>query len=196
MVLAIIHKLDTKSIDFVLAFPQAKLDRDIFMELPYGFQHGNRGEYILKLKKNLHGLCDVSYNWFQKITQGLEDEGFVKSKIDQCAFLRNDCIVLLYVDDMIALARNEEVLEKLVNNLKNRNYILTNKGSLPKYLGVDVREKQNGYFELIQPFLIQRIIDLLGIKGESVHNTKSTPAVKSLLRKDLRGKKRKNTWNY
>ena len=29
MVLSIIYKLDTKSIDFVLAFPQAELDRDI-----------------------------------------------------------------------------------------------------------------------------------------------------------------------
>ena len=196
MVLTIIHKLDTKSIDFVLAFPQAELDRDIFMELSYGFQHGDRGEYVLKLKKRLYGLCDAFYNWFQKITQGLQEEGFVKSEIDQCVFLQNDCIVLLYVDDMIALARNEEVLEKLVNNLKNRNYILTDEGSLTKYLGVDVREKQNGYFELVQPFLIQRIIDLLGIEGESFHNTKLAPAVNPLPHKDLQGEKKKNMWNY
>ena len=37
MVLSIINKLYTKSMDFVLVFPQAELDRDIFMELPYGF---------------------------------------------------------------------------------------------------------------------------------------------------------------
>ena len=77
------------------------------------------------------------------------------------------------------------MLEKLVNNLKNRNFILTDEGSLTKYLGVHVREKQNGYFEHVQPFLIQRIIDLLGIKGESLHNTKPMPTVKTLLHKDL-----------
>ena len=32
-----IHKLESKSIDFVLAFPQADLDVDIWMELPIGF---------------------------------------------------------------------------------------------------------------------------------------------------------------
>ena len=96
--------------------------------------------------------------------------------------LRNDCIVLLYIDDMIALTRNERVSEKLVNNLKNSNYILTDEGSLTKNLGVDVRVKHGGYIELMQPFLIQRIIDLLGIEGESVHNTKPTPSV---LHKDL-----------
>ena len=37
---------------------------------------------------------------------------------------------------------------------------------------VTVRGNQKGYFELVQPFLIQKIIDLLGIEGESVHNTK------------------------
>jgi len=197
MVLAIIHKLDTKSIDFVLAFPQADLDRDVFMELPYGFQLGeDRRRYVLKLKKNLYGLCDASYNWFQKITEGLEAEGFRRSDIDQCVFLRKDCIILLYVDDMIALARNKEVLETLVVNLQKRNYILTDEGSLDKYLGVDVKYKDKGQIELVQPFLIQRIIDLLGLEKDSTHSPRPTPATKPLLHKDLLGEKRKNTWNY
>jgi hypothetical protein len=36
--LACIYKLDSKAIDFVLAFPQAELDVDIWMYLPIGFQ--------------------------------------------------------------------------------------------------------------------------------------------------------------
>ena len=32
-----IHGLSSKSIDFVLAFPQADLDVPVFMELPLGF---------------------------------------------------------------------------------------------------------------------------------------------------------------
>ena len=32
--LLVIHKLETKSIDFVLSFPQADIDRDVYMELP------------------------------------------------------------------------------------------------------------------------------------------------------------------
>ena len=197
LVLSIVHKLRTKSIDFVLAFPQADITKDIYMELPYGFNYGkDKRLYVLKLKKNLYGLCDASYNWFNKITEGLESEGFVRSEIDQCVFLRNDCIILLYVDDMIALSKNNDVLENLVVNLRNKNYILTDEGSLSKYLGVDVKYKRQGYIELVQPFLIQRIIDLLGLEGDSKHNTKPTPAVKPLLHKDLKGESRKNNWNY
>jgi hypothetical protein len=36
LTIASIHNLPYKCIDFVLAFPQAKLDIDIFMELPIG----------------------------------------------------------------------------------------------------------------------------------------------------------------
>jgi len=36
--IAKIHKLDSKAIDFVLAFPQADLEEDIWMHLPNGFQ--------------------------------------------------------------------------------------------------------------------------------------------------------------
>ena len=62
LILSINHNLDTKSIDFVLAFLQATLERDVFMELPYGFEYGPRGKYVLKLKKNLYELADATYN--------------------------------------------------------------------------------------------------------------------------------------
>ena len=91
------------------------------MELPYGFGYGNKGEHALKLKKNLYGLADASYNWFQKLSEGLEAEGFVKSEAGQCVFIRKDCVILVYVDDMISLANDDKVLSDLVTSLKNRN---------------------------------------------------------------------------
>ena len=38
LTLSITHNLETRSIDFVLAFPQADLDVDVYMELPYRFE--------------------------------------------------------------------------------------------------------------------------------------------------------------
>ena len=56
MALCNIHKLESKSIDFVLAFPQADLDVDIWMELPIGFvideaAYGESRSYVPKLNK-------------------------------------------------------------------------------------------------------------------------------------------------
>ena len=57
-----LHNLNSKGINFVLAFPQADLEEDIWMYLPIGFQvDGHTKEssgrrYLLKLNKQLYGL--------------------------------------------------------------------------------------------------------------------------------------------
>jgi hypothetical protein len=47
----------TRQIDFVLAFPQADVECDLFMELPRGlvFEGVNRSTHCVKLMKNLSG---------------------------------------------------------------------------------------------------------------------------------------------
>ena len=80
--IAKIYNLDSKAIDFVLAFPQADLDVDIWMYLPIGFQIDGQTEadsdrqYLLKLNKSLYGLKQASLNWFEKVKTGLPERGF------------------------------------------------------------------------------------------------------------------------
>ena len=71
-----IHKLESKSIDFVLAFPQAYLDVDIWMDLPIGFvineaAYVESSSYVLNPNKNLYGLKQASLNWYDKLRDGL-----------------------------------------------------------------------------------------------------------------------------
>jgi hypothetical protein len=61
LIVAKIHGLESKSIDFVLAFPQADLDVPVYMEVPAGgnlldILDENRRRYVLKLNKSLYGL--------------------------------------------------------------------------------------------------------------------------------------------
>ena len=109
LVLAILYNLPVKSIDFVLAFPQSKLDVPIFMELPAGFevQCGQRGEYVIELKKSLYGLKQAGLNWYEKLKQGLEKRKSIPSKVDPCVFISERVIVLTYVDDCIIMEKAE-----------------------------------------------------------------------------------------
>ena len=50
LVIAKLHNLESKSIDFVLAFPQADLDTDIWMEIPPGFEAEDRAVQTKVLK--------------------------------------------------------------------------------------------------------------------------------------------------
>ena len=102
LALAAIENLHTKSIDFVLAYPQANLDVDIYMELPQGFNVGpESGRYVLKLQKNLYGLKQAYHNWFEMIYGALGNLSINPSKVDPYVFNGEDVIVLVYVDDCL-----------------------------------------------------------------------------------------------
>ena len=127
-----IHGLDSKSIDFVLAFPQADLDVDIWMELPIGFMVDGsptegRREHVLKLQKSLYGLKQSSLNWFQKLKEGLMARDFAPSAIDPCLYMKKDMIVLTYVDDCIIVALSMDAIDAFVRLMKDgpEKFILT-----------------------------------------------------------------------
>lgn len=199
MVLSLLHDLETRSIDFVLAFPQAELDVDVYMELPYGFEGPDQTKrYVLKLNKNLYGLKQAAHNWFEKLKAGLEERGYHnKSDADPCVFFGKNAIILVYVDDCIVFEKKgSKAAEKLLRDLGEgpENFVFTDEGDLSKYLGVDVKKHKDGRFELTQTHLIQRFLDVVGL--EEGHKTKPTPAMKPLLFKDLDGIDRKHKWNY
>jgi hypothetical protein len=199
MALSIIHDLETRSIDFVLAFPQAELDVDIYMELPYGFDIDGSKRHILKLNKNLYGLKNASHNFWKLLKTALEARGYEKqSNADSCVFLGKDSIVLVYVDDCIVLnKRGSKAADNLIKSLQEgkENFDFTDDGNLDKYLGVDVKRHKDGRIELTQKHLIQRFLDVIGQDIEKV-NPRTTPAIKPLLFKDLEGTLRKCHWNY
>ena len=122
-----LHKFNSQSIDFVLAFPQADLDIDIYMELPQGIEITDGKEsYVLKLNKNLYGLKQASHNWFVMLSNGLKDRGFTPSEMDPCVFYKEDMIVLVYVDDAVTIAKDIKMIDELITSLKegNEDFIL------------------------------------------------------------------------
>jgi hypothetical protein len=91
LIVAKIHGLESKSIDFVLAFPQADLDVPGYMELPAGINPVDVSDidqrrYILKLNKSLYGLKQAGFNWFKKLKKGLITRDVVQSQVDKCVF--------------------------------------------------------------------------------------------------------------
>jgi hypothetical protein len=129
LAIANIHGLLSKSIDFVLAFPQADLEIPEYMELPIGFDAPNGKNnkfYVLKLNKSLYGLKQAGYNWFAKLNNGLQDCGFVQSNIDPCVFFGTGCIVLTYMYDCIIVGVLSNCINKLIQSLHkgDENFIL------------------------------------------------------------------------
>ncbi len=44
-----------------------------------------------------------------------------------------------------------------------KGYVLTDEGDISKFLGIEIKEITKNKFELSQPFLIEQIVNLLGL---------------------------------
>jgi hypothetical protein len=205
LVIAKIHGLESKLIDFVLAFPQADLDEDLWMDLPIGFEPiddpTEAPKFVLKLRKNLCGLKQASFNWFAKLHYGLLHKGFRTSSIDQCLYMKEGMMLLVYVDDCIIVGLDMTKIEKFVVSMQNgpENFILTDEGNIDKFLGLEIKRLGLKEFEISQPFLIDCIITFLRLQSNTsdTHcNDKFTPSAAQILNKDLQDKPRKKTWKY
>jgi hypothetical protein len=64
LTLTLVENLHSRSVDFVLAYTQAEIDIDIYMELPPGVivDGFDRKDLVLKLEKNYYGLKQAGKN--------------------------------------------------------------------------------------------------------------------------------------
>ena len=184
--------LSSRCVDFVLAFPQADLDTDIYMKIPQEIQQVDSEQCILKLNKNLYGLKQGSFNWFQKLKNALIDRKFKPSAVDPCIYFGKNAIAIVYVDDVIIIAKNDQIADSIAKSLfdSQENFDLTDEGNLDKYLGIEIKDLGHQSYELTQNHLIARIIKFVGLE-ETEKQKRTTPVGKPLLFKDLKGSPRK-----
>ena len=151
----------------------------------------------IESSENLYGLKNASLNWFEMLQRGLKDRGFSPSSVDPCVFIRDNCVILVYVNDCIIISKDKKVIDRFVKSMTTgkEGFVLKDNGDLARFLGVEIEYKTDWSIHMTQPHLIQRILELCGIKASEV-NKHDTPASKPLLHKDLNGHSRKHHWNY
>ena len=84
------------------------------------------------------------------IKTGLEDECFKQNKVDACLFVRNNCIVICYVDDCCIFSKDKETIDASLKNI-SKTFKLTNEGDVESYLGMNVNKYPNGTITMSQP---------------------------------------------
>jgi hypothetical protein len=195
LVLALILDLHTRSIDFTLAYTQAPIDVETFIEIPTGFDiDGNRHDFVLELKKNLYGLKQAGLNWFETFKTHLLLQGFRQSAVDPCCFIKGDLVLLAYVDDCLIFCNNKGHVDTFLRELQEA-FTLTDEGDVATYLGMNITKNKGGTeFTLSQPHLIDRIIQSVNLHDMRLHDTPAEP--KTLLTKDIEGDHRKTFWSY
>jgi len=197
LTLSIIHRWHTRQVDFVLAYPQAPIEFDMYMELPKGIEtkFGNGRTHVLKLKKNLYGQKQAGRVWNQHLVKGLTDIGFKPSDADDCVFYRGKTIFAFYVDDGYFTAPKAKDIDQAIKDLANAGFDIEDKGSLKDYLGVNVDYLPDGKIKLSQPHLIDQILRDVGLTAKT--RTQSTPARSTvILQRDELGQPFDRSFHY
>jgi Reverse transcriptase (RNA-dependent DNA polymerase) len=179
--MAALHDWHTIQIDYVSAFPQAPVERELYMQLPRGFEIAGAkpGEYVFRLNKNVYGQKSAGRVWNRYLTNKLTKEvGFVQSKTDDCVFFKGNVVYLLYTDDSILAGPSKKEIESVIQEIKDAKLNITVEGDIQDFLGINIERKADGTVHLTQPHLIDSILEDLRMLDVKV-KPKSTPASSS-----------------
>ena len=88
------HNWKTIQLDYVHAFPQAPIERELFMEIPNGFyvDESDNQRYALRLQANVYGHKKAGRVWNKYLVTNLMKIGFVLSEIDKFVFYKDGMI--------------------------------------------------------------------------------------------------------
>ena len=192
----------TKQVDFVLAYPQADPECEMYMKLPRGIEVPgmNNDTHALKLLKNLYGGRAAGRIWVQYLTTGLSNIGYKQSKVDECVWYKGDIIFTFYVDDGIIWCPREEGIAEFMKDIQDSKktkqaFDIEDRGDISDYLGINLSRKESGQVLLSQPGLTDQIIN--EVLGAAKYKARPTPAPSTkILHRDLDGTPFKGDFDY
>ena len=139
ILLAVVAKLDYKiwQMDVKTTFLNGNLEEDIYMRQPKGFIAKGQEHMVCKLQRSIYGLKQASRSWNIKFDQAIKTFSFDKNPDEPCVYKRIQgtivIFLVLYVDDILLIGNDVEVLSDVKDWLKNQfemknlgeaNYIL------------------------------------------------------------------------
>ncbi|GJR58145.1 putative ribonuclease H-like domain-containing protein [Tanacetum coccineum] len=111
-----VYQMDVKS-----AFLYGRIEEEVYVCQPLGFEDPNYPDKVYKVVKALYGLHQAPRAWYKTLAKYLLDNGFHRGKIDQTLFIK-----------------------------KQKGYILvvqmSSMGELTFFLGLQVKQKEDGIF--------------------------------------------------
>ena len=90
IICAIVLHWQLRQVYFIMAYAQAPIECDMYLQLPGGIETetGNSKTHVLKLLRNVYGQKRAGKVWADFLSENLFKIGFERSKIDECVFYR------------------------------------------------------------------------------------------------------------
>lgn len=137
-----LRQLDVKN-----AFLHGKLEEEVYMTQPPGYEDASKPYHVCRLDKAIYGLKQAPRAWYSRLSSKLISLGFVTSKGDVSLFIFSKAgttiYLLVYVDDIIVASSSESAVKALLADLR-QEFALKDLGNLHYFLGIEVKHSKEG----------------------------------------------------
>jgi hypothetical protein len=120
------------------------------VEQLFDFLVKSNKDKILKLKKALYGLKQEPRVWYNIIDSYFNEQGFRRSKSEPTLYIKtqgnsNTLIVSLYVDDLIYMGNNKEMIQEFKKDMI-KTFKMINLGLMHYFLGIEISQENEEIF--------------------------------------------------
>ncbi|GJZ53014.1 putative ribonuclease H-like domain-containing protein [Tanacetum coccineum] len=140
----VVYQMDVKS-----AFLYGKIEEEVYVCQPPGFEDPDFPDRVYKVEKALYGLHQAPRAWYETLLTYLLDNGFQRGKIDKTLFIRRDkgdiILVQVYVDDIIFGSTKKSLCTEF-EKMMHKKFQISSMGELTFFLGLQVKQKDYGIF--------------------------------------------------
>ncbi|GKA03028.1 putative ribonuclease H-like domain-containing protein [Tanacetum coccineum] len=140
----VVYQMDVKS-----AFLYGKIEEEVYVCQPPGFEDPDFPDRVYKVEKTLYGLHQAPRAWYETLLTFMLDNGFQRGTINKTLFIRRnkDDIVLVqvYVDD-ITFGSTKKSLCIEFEKMMHKKFQMSFMGELTFFLGLQVKQNKDGIF--------------------------------------------------
>lgn len=168
------HDWELDCFDAKRAFLWGKLQEDVYMRQPPGFERlgDDFARLVCHLLSSLYGLKQAAYDWYELLREVLTSLGFLRCEADYAIFIfdhingegeRVVCIIAWHVDDGLAGSNNRRFLDQTKALIAQR-FGISDLGPVSKYLGVQfIRDHRTRELWMHQEDYIVFLLDAHGM---------------------------------
>jgi hypothetical protein len=165
--------LELGQVDIKTAFLYGEIDKDIWIEQPYGYSDGDKSR-ACHLRRSIYGLKQSPRTWSTTLGKRLTAMGFTPSMADPALWMRTEpdgtkAFVLVYVDDLLLAAKARKTISGIVAGLATE-FEARDMGEPEFFLGMTIeRNRAERTLRLAQRRHITDLLSQYGMDDATQH---------------------------
>ncbi|GJR94468.1 putative ribonuclease H-like domain-containing protein [Tanacetum coccineum] len=141
--------IDYDEMDVKSDFIYGKIEEEVYVCQPPGFEDPDFPDRVYKVEKALYGLHQASRAWYETLSTYLLENRFQRGKINKTLFIKrvkgDILLVQVYVDDIIFGSTNKKLRTEF-EKMMHKKFQMSSMGELIFFLGLQVKQKEDGIF--------------------------------------------------